>query len=859
MRLLKAFFNNLREKWKADWLGCFLTISSWVFFASLICTLQLFTSMEGMSFIPIIFSALLFLTTIIYTFKKGKIAITPPISFLILFLLYAFFVTILTSKIFQPYFKTMVNISIMSLVIFLFCINFYRPKLFLIIYLTGAIALALAFAIVCRTDIFSLNPANAERIGSQFGNVNGVGLTFCFAIVCSSIYIVFYKKNIILLAILDFVFLFLILKTGSRSSFLIAMIALLLCLFLSLHKNHKMTLFICVSVLIVLIIILLSIPQFDFFRNRLLSLFGLISSNVQTEASARIRHDMQINGLELWLKKMFFGHGSEGFKQITSYPYFSHASLSEMLCNYGLIGFILFYFPFVYLLFVNKKGTLGNLIYLFLLISIIIPTLFFGIIFYEKPFFVFAGLAAAISFCENKENQKYSVTVVFTNWFKNIKINYTFPNICLILKKHIIRKPKAKEVVFLPCFIAAFSIIISSFSLTKKASYESVSSIVTEISTNDSITKSMNLNLQNYDSEVKFSDLKESIETCRMLTYSKTSGELYNYRLGYFSEFDTYFSFNDLNIGKFSMLPHTTSGIHTNSKKENVFDWYEIKMQYNTMPQIIFNKIDTFIEIRETTAIAICENLGISYNRESFKELIDKGLFVEASFYNKGRANNIKYQIANVIIENEGQDSFYFNTFGNYFCSYLRNGSIPIMENYSINYDFGSSFIENFKSFQFLENNFSREHYKYEISKTNLIAESNSEVNNRIQLFFSEYDKIANRVYVDDFLLSVIHISLCAIIFSTICLLNYKKRMRMFLFNKYSLAMLLFSYFCTYVLFYFLNVILNFAFVSCFSIAGVATSLIVCVSFAIIFSIFLISQKNVSTQIKYNNFYEIEC
>ena len=112
MARIKEIVIKLKESWASDKVDFILSTASWIFFACLMCTLQLFTSMKGMSYLPIIFSGLLFISTLIHIFKKGTIALTAPIICLVAFILYAFVVTVLTSKVFEPYFKTMVNISI---------------------------------------------------------------------------------------------------------------------------------------------------------------------------------------------------------------------------------------------------------------------------------------------------------------------------------------------------------------------------------------------------------------------------------------------------------------------------------------------------------------------------------------------------------------------------------------------------------------------------------------------------------------------------------------------------------------------------------------------------------------------------
>ena len=103
------------------------------------------------------------------------------------------------------------------------------------------------------------------------------------------------------------------------------------------------------------------------------------------------------DGLSLFKDNAIFGYGLGGFAANTSYGTYSHATLIELLVSTGLFGTALFLFAFGYLayrLFKDGKGMLS-----LILLSLLIPELFFGVILYSKYFFVFMAIIGGFSSC----------------------------------------------------------------------------------------------------------------------------------------------------------------------------------------------------------------------------------------------------------------------------------------------------------------------------------------------------------------------------------------------------------------------------------------------------------------------------
>ena len=69
----------------------------------------------------------------------------------------------------------------------------------------------------------------------------------------------------------------------------------------------------------------------------------IMSSGFESmDISTDIRVEYIKEGLGYWLKKPFFGWGTDGFREINNSSY-SHNNYVEILCNHGLLGFIVYY------------------------------------------------------------------------------------------------------------------------------------------------------------------------------------------------------------------------------------------------------------------------------------------------------------------------------------------------------------------------------------------------------------------------------------------------------------------------------------------------------------------------------------
>ena len=414
---MKALINRLylefashkfKDKFKNDPIGSFLFIFTVIFISVTLLTLPIFTYHEGYTKITNLLSIVSCALIVIFLLFRGEIHINYYVLFLLAFVLFAFIITIFTTREFT-YMKTLITTHAFAILVFLFFANFKNYKYFFVLMLFSFFIYAFAFLIEYLPDI--IRSGNYfDRLGEVLGNVNGVGFTFNTA--CVFLFSLIYAKRgkYFLLLIPALIFVLCILLTGSRGAYFSAAIIFVVFFYLLIGEKHKFAFFTSAIAIVGSFFLVIQLPIFASFRDRFYSMFASIFSlgNAKgSDGSSITRINMFIDGLKLWLKNIFFGYGIGGFKANTSYPYYSHNTISEVLADTGIIGGVLFAIPFFISLKLKKSIAEKNMHgYTVLLTSLTIVALFFDIIFYTKISILSWCVFAVYVYSKTSHNQK---------------------------------------------------------------------------------------------------------------------------------------------------------------------------------------------------------------------------------------------------------------------------------------------------------------------------------------------------------------------------------------------------------------------------------------------------------------------
>ncbi|MBR2339942.1 MAG: O-antigen ligase family protein [Clostridia bacterium] len=201
------------------------------------------------------------------------------------------------------------------------------------------------------TDSFFFSDTG-ERLGQTLtGNANTFASIYMFA-ACISVYFIIRfkdkKKRITFLVVFILQMLTLVLSAG-RKFFLIPLLLLYIMLVMNKDKNGKRhyikytVIAVCIATALYF---MLTKIQFFYetigvrFEEMLSYYFGGADS---ADFSTMEREKMRRAAIELWEQRPVFGHGLDAFTSIAGFGTYSHSNFTELLCNHGLVGFLLYY------------------------------------------------------------------------------------------------------------------------------------------------------------------------------------------------------------------------------------------------------------------------------------------------------------------------------------------------------------------------------------------------------------------------------------------------------------------------------------------------------------------------------------
>ena len=265
-------------------------------------------------------------------------------------------------------------------------------------FLYGGILMDFYILLYYGSDFVSLL-SSGDRVGDIAGNLNDVGMKSAYSALMALYLILNDKlklKGKILYYLLTFIGVFFSLITGSKK---VVLLLFLGCAIIFIFRKNKtistaqtIKNFILAFVAIFAVyLIIYNIPVFSVIRNRIDKFVMFITGESNaTSGSSYLRSKYIREGFSVFMQKPIIGDGTA-----SSYTYFgtySHCNFVEILMNHGLVGFLVFYIPYPFILykgiasFFKNKHT-NDLLVLSLFVFISVLVLSMAMIYYTSLYF----------------------------------------------------------------------------------------------------------------------------------------------------------------------------------------------------------------------------------------------------------------------------------------------------------------------------------------------------------------------------------------------------------------------------------------------------------------------------------------
>lgn len=191
-----------------------------------------------------------------------------------------------------------------------------------------------------------------ERLESDFANINAVAMKCALAIVVA-LYFLLYKKKLYPLAI-STVSILIIAASGSRKAFVMLVIGVVMLFILKSSSKSMMKTMIKGAVLCLIIFISLKMLQdvalFSTINERMEGLVALVTGEGVVDSSSNKRALYIQEGIDQWYKTPILGLGMANSYLFNSSQTYTHNNYIELLSCGGIVGFLLFYSIYFYLI-----------------------------------------------------------------------------------------------------------------------------------------------------------------------------------------------------------------------------------------------------------------------------------------------------------------------------------------------------------------------------------------------------------------------------------------------------------------------------------------------------------------------------
>lgn len=305
----------------------------------------------------------MFAVGVFFLFQRNKVILSEYSLSLVCFCLYVYLMCTAqnaSSTMGMQIAYKVLTCVVASLLVFLMASKY--PKVItyaMIAYIIGALILTVrlvsAYGGISGLIDFA-SKEGEQRVGGLMGNENAIGLFLATGLLCS---LMFFIKNTkkalkVLLVVVMIALGIILLLTGSRKATIMAILGIILIAYFSSQKasaGKKIAIFaVIIALLIIVYQLITNLPIFSTIGERFEKLFGSFfgSENKTSYTTDMTRKEYISAGFDAFFEKPIFGQGT-GYSY-TLFGTYSHNNFVELLMNYGVVGFCLYYIPYVFLI-----------------------------------------------------------------------------------------------------------------------------------------------------------------------------------------------------------------------------------------------------------------------------------------------------------------------------------------------------------------------------------------------------------------------------------------------------------------------------------------------------------------------------
>lgn len=343
-----------------------------------IVTLYTFVDHPQLFKISQIFCLLFLVISVLELLRKRKLYIdTCTIYFYVLsFMFLVSFIWANNKSVVVGKSFTIVQISVLCVSAYHILLNEQNEKKFIdILYIAGMCMCIYSILLYGPSEIIN-SMMNGDRLGAEINQENTFGMNAAMTTIICFYKGIYYKKKHLFFLPLPFI---MAMSSGSRKALVIIVLGMFILLFIK-YGFRKIFKLITILVTIGLLVwIIMKNPIFTTINERMEGLLNIFHESSSVDNSTDIRRNLISLGIEKFRQRPLLGYGTSHYALMNTIKagYYSHNNFVELLVNNGLVGFIVYYYAYVFILFnlfklIIKKDRIAIIIFVLISVNLII-------------------------------------------------------------------------------------------------------------------------------------------------------------------------------------------------------------------------------------------------------------------------------------------------------------------------------------------------------------------------------------------------------------------------------------------------------------------------------------------------------
>lgn len=239
------------------------------------------------------------------------------------------------------------------------------------------------------------------RLGSEISQENIFGMNAAITVLACFYKCLYNNKKYFILIPLPFI---IAMSSGSKKALISIFIGIMIILFLKYGLKHIFKLLLSTIFTVLVIWMILQNPIFESINGRMEEFMNIFNSSGKVDSSTQLRKDFIEFGVDKFLEKPFLGYGTSNYAEINIVRpgYYSHNNFIEILVNNGVIGFIIYYSAYIYILYnlllIIKKDKIAPFLFTIIFITLVMQVAI--VVFYDKLQYIY--LMFGFAYIKNK-------------------------------------------------------------------------------------------------------------------------------------------------------------------------------------------------------------------------------------------------------------------------------------------------------------------------------------------------------------------------------------------------------------------------------------------------------------------------